>query len=118
MKRQLEFVKPKFESEARKNAMPFVTMQLGESLREKHKDDDVSLAGPNEVKIVAKSEASKAQFKEEILTFDERGLLDARQRSSRRPARKASSRRSSSSARQASSPTNRSRRRSARTSPS
>ena len=75
MKKQMEFIKPKFEAEARKNAMPFVTMQLGESLREKHKGDDVTLAGPNEVKIVAKSEESKASFKEEVLTFDERGLV-------------------------------------------
>jgi hypothetical protein len=74
MKRQLEFIKPKFEAEARKNAMPFVTMQLGESLREKHKDDDVTLAGPNEVRIVAKCEASKSSFKEQVLTIDDRGL--------------------------------------------
>lgn len=74
LRKQMEFIKPKFEAEARKNAMPFVTMQLGESLREKHKDDDVTLAGPNEVKIVAKSEESKASFKEEVLTIDERGL--------------------------------------------
>jgi hypothetical protein len=75
IRKQMEFIKPKFEAEARKNAMPFVTMQLGESLREKHKDDDVTLAGPNEVKIVAKCEESKASFKEEVLTFDERGLV-------------------------------------------
>jgi len=75
MKKQMEFIKPKFEAEARKNAMPLVTVQLGESLREKHKGDDVTLAGPNEVKIVAKSEASKAEFKEEVLSFDDRGLV-------------------------------------------
>jgi hypothetical protein len=75
VKKQLELVKPRFEADARKHAQPFVTMQLGEVLRDKHKDDEVVLAGANQVKIVARSDASKASFKEQTLTFNEQGLV-------------------------------------------
>jgi hypothetical protein len=73
--RQLGLVIPKFQDEARKHASKFVDMEIGEVLREKHKDDDVILAGKNQVRIVARSEASKSVFKEQTLTFDERGLI-------------------------------------------
>jgi hypothetical protein len=52
-----------------------VKIFVGEVLHEQHKDDDVILAAPNEVRIVARSEASKASMKEQVLTFDEAGLV-------------------------------------------
>jgi hypothetical protein len=75
IKKQLELSKANFEAEARKSAPSFAVTQLGEVLRDKHNGDEISLVAPNEVKIVARSEASKAAFKEQTLTFNEQGLV-------------------------------------------
>jgi hypothetical protein len=74
-KKRLELIKARFEPDAKKHAASFVVMQTGEVLREKHKDDELVLAGPNQVKIVARSDASKASFKEQTLTFNDQGLV-------------------------------------------
>jgi hypothetical protein len=73
--RQLQFVIPKFQAEARKFERAFLDLQLGELLWEDHKGDDVVLAAPNQVRIVAKSEKSRRTFKEQLITFDEQGLV-------------------------------------------
>jgi hypothetical protein len=74
VKKQLELVKPRFEDEARKYAPSFAATQIGEVLRDKYKDDEITLVAPNQVKIVARSEVSKASFKEHTLTFNDQGL--------------------------------------------
>lgn len=74
-KKQLELIAPKFEPEAKKHAPSFVSTQIGEPLRDKHKDDELTMIAPGQVKIVARSEASTAQFKEQALSFDDRGLV-------------------------------------------
>lgn len=74
--RQLAFVIPKFQDDARKHGPSFIDpLQTGEILHEKHKDDDITLVAPNQIRIVARSEGSKRMFKEETLTFDDQGLV-------------------------------------------
>src|SRR5262249_22944658 len=74
LKRQLSILSTQKRAEAKTMAGPMVAMQIGELSGDKVKDDDIALAGPNQVKITARSAGSKAQFKEQLLTFDDRGL--------------------------------------------
>jgi hypothetical protein len=73
--RQLAYVIPKDQEEAQKHAPRFVDLEIGEVLHQKHKDDDILLVAPNQVKIVARSEATKAVLKEQTLVFDQQGLI-------------------------------------------
>lgn len=73
--RQLTVMAAQKRAEARPMAAPMLPMFLGEVYAETIKDDEVSLAAPNQVKVVAKSPASRARFKEQLLTFDDRGLI-------------------------------------------
>jgi hypothetical protein len=73
--KQLTVMASQKRGEARQMAAPMIPMFLGEIFAETVKDDEVSLVGPNQVKVVAKSPASRAQFKEQLLTFDDRGLI-------------------------------------------
>jgi hypothetical protein len=71
----LKRIIPAHRAEAAKHAASFVKIVTGEVLGEQHKDDDVTLEAPNQIRIVARSDASKAVFKEQALTFDEQGLV-------------------------------------------
>jgi hypothetical protein len=71
----LKLIVPVYRAEAARHAPSFAKIIAGEVLLEQHKDDDLTLVSPNVVKIVARSDSSKAIFKEQTLTFDEAGLV-------------------------------------------
>jgi hypothetical protein len=73
--KQLTITAAEKGSHAKGMAGPFVQMMIGEVLRDTYKDDEITLAAANQVKIVPKSATSKSTFKEQVLTFDDRGLL-------------------------------------------
>lgn len=75
IKKQLEIRKSTVEADARKQAVPLSVTQVGEVQRDKYKDDEIVLVAPNQVKIVARSEASKSAFKEHTVTFNDQGLV-------------------------------------------
>lgn len=61
--------------EFRTNARGVTQQVIGESLATKLASDDLATVSETEVKVVARSEASRRQFKEQVLTFDAKGLV-------------------------------------------
>ncbi len=74
-KTQLELLLPTVKTQAKVNAPMMVRVVVGQSELGKRTGDEIVMDGENKVKVTAKSEASKQQFREELLTFDERGLV-------------------------------------------
>jgi len=74
-KKQLELISSTVKGQAQTYARSFVQLIVGESEGKKRAGDDIALSGENQIKITAVSETSKREFKEEVLTFDERGLV-------------------------------------------
>lgn len=61
--------------EFRTNAHGVAKQVIGESLAAKLAGDDLATLSESEVKVTARSEASRRQFKEQVLTFDAKGLV-------------------------------------------
>jgi hypothetical protein len=73
-KKQLELMLESVRAQASSFAPAMVPLFTGESEAAKHAANTVTLAGEGKVKVVALDAKSKAQFKEQLITFDERGL--------------------------------------------
>jgi hypothetical protein len=55
-------------------ARTILDVVVGKDSREAYQDDEIRLAGPRQIRVLARSDRSRRLFREHLVTYDDRGL--------------------------------------------